>query len=222
MNQVSDLMTRNTVSVSPEMPIMEAVQILSRYKLDGAPVINSDRVVVGILTEYDLLTKGTSIHLPTLLKLFNEFDLYKKDKSSIREELTGILSMRVQDVMNPKPFVMKQSASIEEATKTFTEHHRINPIIVIDDLGKLVGVLSRYDVIRLYSAGASSAPSSSFNLERKLDDRIDNFLNSFEHEFLFISKERTRGWLLFTLITGSIFAIIGFIVAVATLIRITF
>ncbi len=195
---------------------MEAVQLMSKYKLDGMPVINSDRVVVGIITEYDLLTKGTAIHLPTFLKLFKEFDLYQRDKSSIKGDLSNILSMRVKDVMNPEPLTMSPHASFEEAAKTFAEHHRINPIPIVDENKKLVGILSRYDLIKLYSGGMTA--TGAFDLDRKLDDRVDTFLHSFQNNFLFINKSRTRGWLLVSLS----FIIIGFVVATAVLLRISF
>jgi CBS domain-containing protein len=216
MNQISDLMTKDTISVSPETPIVEAARILSEKKLDGVPVVNDDKVVVGILTEYDLLTKGTSIHLPTFLKLLKEFDLYKKDKSLIKGEIAAVLSTKVKDVMNGDPMVMAPTASIEEATKTFAEHHRVNPIPIVDGAHKLVGVLSRYDLIKLYSGGAS-ALSGSLVSERKLDEHIDVFLKSFERRFLFVSKFRTRFWLLFSIM----FILIGFFIATAVIIRIS-
>src|SRR3989344_1417205 len=152
MNRVDELMVLNTISLSPNMSGKDAVRLLTQYKLDGAPVIASDEKVVGILTEYDLSLKGTGIHLPTLLKLFEEFDFYKVDKS--KGGLATLLSMRVGDVMN----------------------------------------------------------------KQELDKNVNKFLGSFENRFLFVSKSRTKLWLIFSLL----FLVIGFFVAIASLVRIEF
>jgi len=65
-----DIMTRKVVSVFPETTLLEVSDKFIRHELNGLPVINKSRKVVGIITEYDLLTKGTALHLPTLAKLF--------------------------------------------------------------------------------------------------------------------------------------------------------
>lgn len=121
----------------------------------GLPVVNKDSVVVGILTDYDLTIKGSALHLPTFLKLLKEFEIYKKDSSLIKDDLEKILKMSVADAMNEEPLVLQEGASIEEAVKTFGEHHRVNPIPIVDKDNKLVGILSRRDIIKLF--GSKSA-----------------------------------------------------------------
>src|SRR3989344_1030518 len=219
MNQVSDLMNKNSVSVSLEMSIMEAVQILSKFKLKGAPVINSERVVLGILTEGDFLIKDTNLHLPTFLRLFEQFGLYKKDKSLIKKELAPILSLRIKDIMSAEGVNLKPTMSIEQAASIFTKYQAVDLIPVVDDLGKLAGVLSRSDFMKFYVSGKFLPPDAiSFVSERKVDKNINNFLLSLNKTFIFVSKRRIRFWLIF-----SIFClIIGFFIANAFLIRIEF
>ena len=219
MNQVSDLMNKNSVSVSLEMSVMEAVQILSKFKLKGAPVINSERVVLGILTEGDFLIKDTNLHLPTFLRLFEQFGLYKKDKSLIKKELAPILSLRIKDIMSAEGVTLKPTMSIEQAASIFTKYQAVDLIPVVDDLGKLAGVLSRSDFMKFYVSGKFLPPDAiSFVSERKVDKNINNFLLSLNKTFIFVSKRRIRFWLIF-----SIFClIIGFFIANAFLIRIEF
>ena len=215
MNRVDELMVLNTISLSPNMSVKDAVRLLTQYKLDGAPVIASDGKVVGILTEYDLSLKGTGIHLPTLLKLFEEFDFYKVDKS--KGGLATLLSMRVGDVMNKEPILLRRNSSITEAAKIFAEHHHLNPISVVQEDGRLAGVLNRHDLISYYAGGGSQLfrPSEG---KQELDKNVNKFLGSFENRFLFVSKSRTKLWLIFSLL----FLVIGFFVAIASLVRIEF
>jgi CBS domain-containing protein len=216
MNRVDDLMTKNAMALSPAMSMKDAVRLLDQYKLDGAPVIDSDRKVVGILTEYDLSLKGTGIHLPTLLKLFEEFDFYKMDKAS-SSGLGAIFSMHVEDVMNKEPLLLRGDTSITEAAKVFGDHHHLNPISVVDEVGRLIGVLYRSDLIRFY-AGEGKPIFKPNEPENRFDEKIGRVLNSAERNMQFVSKRRTRTWLIFSLL----FLLIGFAIATVALINITF
>ena len=203
MPLVNELM----ITVSSETPLIEAANILTRNSLNGLPVVDKDNVLMGIVTDYDLIVKGTSLHLPTFIKLMSQIDLYKKDKSLIKDDLKKVLEIKVGEVMNPEPLVLLDGASVEEAVNAFAEHHRVNPIPIIDSQKKVIGVLSRHDLNKLFK-------SSGFFLdggkkERDIDKEVNSFINNFDKEFIFVSKSQTRLWLVSSLISGAF----GFLVA---------
>lgn len=214
MMKIEDFMTKKVSSVSPSTPLGTAAQLLSSKRLSGLPVLDKDKKVVGIITEYDLVTKN-QLHLPTFMKLLNEFDLYKNDKSLIKDDLKKILSLTVADVMNKQPLTLRIDATLDEASKIFSEHHSVNPIPIVDNENRLVGVFSRYDLIRLYGSG-QSAPPDNTESESDLDHRMDKFLTSFEKDFILVTKARTKYWLFISIL----FAIIGFIIAFALIVKI--
>lgn len=92
--KVSDFMTKEVVSVSPDMSLMEAANLLYNRGFNGAPVVDAQNKLIGVLTEYDLIQKGSSLHIPTFLKLIKEFDIYSKDKRFINDELKKVFSLR--------------------------------------------------------------------------------------------------------------------------------
>lgn len=50
-----DIMARHVVTLRPEMSIMDAIEIMLRKRISGAPVIDDDHRILGMLSEYDLL-----------------------------------------------------------------------------------------------------------------------------------------------------------------------
>jgi|SRR3989338_6860382 len=146
--KITDIMTKEVVSVTPEMPLFEAAKILSEHNLDGAPVVNETNKLLGILTEYDLISQSSSIHLPTLQKILQDIKVFGKDKSQFKKEFQDVIALKVQDVMNDDPLTLAPDDSFEEMVKAFREHHRVNPIPVIDKNKKVVGVVSRFDVLK--------------------------------------------------------------------------
>lgn len=212
---VADLMTRDVITVNPDTALLAAASILARHNLTGLPVVDEAGRVVGILTEYDLITKGSAIHLPTFLKLMREFDVYRRDQTLIREELKGILALTVRDAMNPEPLVLAPETSIAEACRTFGEHHRVNPIPIVDGSRKLVGILSRFDIIRLY-AGTNPHPARAKGSPEETDRAVSEFLQGFERNFIAVSRFRARFWLLLS----AAFLILGIIITLFFLARV--
>lgn len=145
---VKDIMTKEVVSVGPDTPLIEAAKILVEYKFDGVPVVDKENKLAGILTEYDLISKSSAIHLPTFQKIIQDIGVYRKDKKHFTKDLEEIASLRVKDVMNNDPLTLPEDATYEDAVTAFRDHHRVNPIPVIDKDKKVVGVVSRYDVLK--------------------------------------------------------------------------
>ena len=132
---VKDIMTKKVICVSKDTPLLDAYKLMIKNEFNGLPVIDGDKRVVGILTEYDLISKGTKMHLPTYIKLFNK-------------PLADILAFTVKDVMNVEPLLMKDSSTIAEVVEIFSMHHRVNPIPLVNNNNILVGIVSRYDIIK--------------------------------------------------------------------------
>lgn len=213
---VSDIMTRQVESVTPDTRLLDAIELMFENHYSGLPVVDKHNMVIGILTDYDLMVKGSSIHLPTFLKLFKEFSIYNKDKKLIKNDIQKIFRMKVKDAMNAEPLLLTLSATVDEVIKTYSEHHRVNPIPIVNSEKKLVGIISRFDAVKFFrspSVHLSSAPS-----ERELDENINKFLKDFESRFIAIGRFRTQYWLLINIL----FIFVGVILSIAFLVRITF
>ncbi|GEM_PF-311942 len=211
---VQNFMVKDIVSVTPETLIVDASKLLIEKNLNGLPVVSPDGKLVGIVTEYDLLSKGSMIHIPTFVKLLKDLELYRKDKILISDELKNMLSLKVKDVMNADPLTLKPDTPLEEAIQIFSEHHRVNPIPIIAPDKKLLGVLSRFDILKLYMP-AHPDPFVA-RKEVTIERRVDGFMERFERQFILVKKSRTRLWLM----TSLVFLVAGFIAALAFALRI--
>ena len=75
---VTDVMEKNVISVHPETPLIDAAKVLAEHKFDGVPVVDANNTLVGILTEYDLVSQGSAIHLPTFQMILQNIRVFKK------------------------------------------------------------------------------------------------------------------------------------------------
>jgi len=140
-----DIMTKEVVSVRPDTNLLDVAKILAEHNFDGVPVIDGDSKVVGIVTEYDLINKTSAVHLPTLQVILRNLPQFKAEESHFQQE---ILSLKVLDIMNKDPLTVQADTPYNEVINLFKDHHKVNPIPVVDKDHKIIGVISRFDVLR--------------------------------------------------------------------------
>ena len=94
--------------------------------------------------------------------------------------------------MNTKPRTVNPGATVEEATNIFSDPNN-NPVPVVMD-GKLVGILSLSDITKLYGVSLRS------NQLREADQKIEQFVEDFEKQFILVTKKRAHTWLLVSIL----------------------
>ena len=142
---VKDIMTKEVVSVRSNTPLLDVAKVLAEHNFDGVPVVDELNHLIGIVTEYDLINKTSAVHLPTLQVVLRNLPEFRKEEAHFQEE---ILNLKVSDIMNKKPLTLPPDASYDDVIRLFKEHHRVNPIPIIDKENKVIGVISRFDVLR--------------------------------------------------------------------------
>lgn len=144
--QISNLMTAPVISINPDTPMLEVTKILFEHGFTGMPVVDQHNTVVGIITEYDLISRDRHIHIPTFLDLMHEFKV--KDNHKVKAKIKQIHQLKVKDLMTNTVVTVKPETSVKDAAQIFTQQH-INPLPVVDSNNRLVGIISRADVLRL-------------------------------------------------------------------------
>lgn len=140
-----DIMTKEVIVVHPETPLLDVAKILAEHNFDGVPVVDKDNKLIGIVTEYDLINKTSAVHLPTLQIVLRNLPQFKQEEAHFQQE---ILSLKVADIMNKEPLTLDPDLPYNEVINLFREHHKVNPIPVIDKDRRVLGVISRFDVLR--------------------------------------------------------------------------
>ena len=140
-----DIMTKEVIAVHPDTSLLDVAKILAEHNFDGVPVSDDKNHLVGIVTEYDLINKTSAVHLPTLQVVLRNLPQFKKEEAHFQEE---ILQLKVSDIMNKEPLTLDADIPYDEVIKLFREHHRVNPIPVINKDREIIGVISRFDVLR--------------------------------------------------------------------------
>ncbi len=116
---VKDYMTHNPVILSPEEDINVAFNVLTNNKVRQAPVLE-DGELVGIVTDRDL-------------------------RIAIEQHLTDPI-INIRSVITSNPIVIYEDSNLIEAAHLISKH-RFNALPVLSRKGKLIGILTKIDLI---------------------------------------------------------------------------
>ena len=139
---VRDVMSKNVIKIRADADFNEATNLLSENRISGLPVVDEEDRVIGVITEGDVLSMaGMREH---------------GFKDIIRHILGEPLSRpkesrRLRDVMTSPAITTGPEADIREVALTLDEK-RIKRLPVVDDQGRLIGVISRADIVRAIGA----------------------------------------------------------------------
>jgi CBS domain-containing protein len=153
--KVQDVMSREVLTVSPETPVHEVARLLSEHHVSGAPVVDADGALLGIVTETDLahrLAAKVSPPRSWLRALFSAAPAEALDYAKAR-------GRRARDIMTAAPVTIGEEASLEEAARLL-EEKGVRRLPVLRG-GRLVGVISRADMLRALLAPEAPGPVSA-------------------------------------------------------------
>jgi CBS domain-containing protein len=139
--KVSDLMSAEVLTATPETPLKEAAALLARRGISGIPVVDAAGAVVGVLSEADIIVKSRG-EQPRggIMSWLLEPDFDLRDKIEART---------VGQAMSAPAVTIAPGRQVHEAAALMIAES-VNRLPVVDH-GKLVGILTRADVVRAFS-----------------------------------------------------------------------
>jgi CBS domain-containing protein len=137
---VGDVMTRDVVTAHEGAAFKEVARALERNHVNGVPVIDSDRRVVGIITASDLLARVTGGTRP----IPRGHRLAAGSESRRKRHATT-----AKDLMTAPAITATTRTTIAEAAR-LTARSRVRSLPVVDAQGVLVGIVTRGDLIKLF------------------------------------------------------------------------
>jgi CBS domain-containing protein len=128
---VRDWMTPDVITISPGTSLHEAHEIMRTRRVRRLPVLDHDRIV-GIVTLGDV--RGAEPSRASSLSVW---------------EINALLAkLKVAEIMSRQPMTIRQDASIREAARLMLDH-KFSGLPVVDEAGRLVGIITESDIFRL-------------------------------------------------------------------------
>lgn len=152
---VKEVMTTEVVTLNGFMSIREAAEVLAARNISGAPVVDNEGKLIGVLTETDILQSvknaADEVHMvfPSIHTMGVMFEL-SKGKTEIMKAFEEQANTVVMDVMTHNVITCRPDTALNEVASLLVEK-RINRIPVVDDDDHVVGIVTRGDIVKAFS-----------------------------------------------------------------------
>lgn len=140
--KVRDVMTRKVVSVPADSPVMAVARLLAERGISAVPVTDSWGMLLGIVSEADLIKRLATSDAPE--PGFFRALFYDRDQAASR--YASVHGATAGDIMTRDVVTVTEEVTVEHAAHML-ESHNIRRLPVVQD-GVLVGILSRADLLR--------------------------------------------------------------------------
>ena len=152
MVKVKDAMEKYVIKFHTDDKITDIAQILRENKISGAPIVDKDNKVIGIVSEGDIM-RLLEVHSPRInLILPSPLDWIelpirmKYEFDEIAEDMNKAASVHISEIMTKKVITIKEDDDISDAAQLM-DTHSVNRLPVVDDEGKILGIVTRGDLI---------------------------------------------------------------------------
>jgi CBS domain-containing protein len=169
MPSAGEIMTTNIVAARPDMPVRDVAKLLLNHRISAAPVIDDAGKLLGIVSEGDLISRNAERSEKSrawwLEMLADGFELAPR--------FVDMRARRAADVTT-RDIITATPETPAEAIVRLIERHRIKRVLVVRD-GKLVGIVSRADLVRMIAASAEPKAEAITEEERQCEELHGRF-----------------------------------------------
>jgi len=144
---VREVMASDVLTFAPGDNVMDAMRTMLVRDVDGAPVVDSDGSIVGLLSTSDLIVEEARVHLPTVITLLGAYIELPSSKKQFDRDVEKALGSTVGEVMSDPAPTLGPDDTVEQAA-TIMHEQGADRLPVVDDSGASVGIVARGDIVR--------------------------------------------------------------------------
>ena len=139
--RVSDVMTTTVVTVDRITPYQEIDRVLTKHRISGVPVLKMGREVAGVVSETDLLAAEDETRRQARMADSMGRRWHLRKQPHVR--------LTADALMTSPAITIGPDATIPGAARLMNTHH-ISRLPVIDEKGKLIGIIGRRDLLSVF------------------------------------------------------------------------
>lgn len=145
MQTIADIMTKDVVTVQRSTTVRQLAEIFDTRSFGSLPVVDDAGSLTGIVSASDLIEQGRSLHIPTVISLF-DWVIPLGGERSLERDLQKITAQTVGEICSNEVVTVAPNDPLSTAADIMSDR-KLHSLPVVS-AGKLVGIVARIDIIR--------------------------------------------------------------------------
>ncbi len=149
MQTAKEIMSAPPISVHQDKTLQDAIELLAKHRISGLPVVDSQGKIAGIISDTDILRYSEKIKVVPTTNLSGWISPYTdvSNLATMQKGMETLHQTRVKEVMTKKVHTVNEEAEATDVARLMNRRN-INRIPVVDDDNKLVGIVTRADMVQ--------------------------------------------------------------------------
>ena len=142
-----DIMTKKVITVSKDATIGELSRLLLKNKISGVPVVDNEGRLLGMATDADIITEESASNFPYYFDPLVIGYGFIENIEKYQRDMKEYLNIKVEEIMTRRIKFIKKDSSVSEIARLMVRN-KINRIPVVDENNKLIGIVTRADILK--------------------------------------------------------------------------
>lgn len=145
MTTAKDIMTTDVITLAPDTDIIKAAKILLDNGINGAPVVDEEGRLKGLLCQSDLVVQQKRLPLPSVFTLL-DIVIPLSSTRQLEKEVGKIAALKVSEAMTKNPVTIEPDTDLETiAAHMVDSNFHTLPVLEND---RVIGVIGKEDVLK--------------------------------------------------------------------------
>lgn len=149
---VQDIMTSPAITVTPSTTVQEVARLMREHQISGVPVVGERGELLGIVGELDLIARNAPLQQPYYFSFLSSMiPLNLNEYRQYKEQALQALATNAGELMGRDDLetaIVSPTTDVDEVMRRMIDHVNLTMLPVVE-AGKVVGVVTRTDVVRL-------------------------------------------------------------------------
>lgn len=148
MVKAKDIMSTSLLTITGDETLKEAIDLLTTHRIGGLPVVDDADNLIGAISVTDIVQFAKSVDEKPLVNLSRWFSPKTEDLDMFysKKSREAMKEARVKEVMNEGVIKAREDEPLNELARMM-KRRRTNRLHIVDDQGKIIGIVTRSDIL---------------------------------------------------------------------------
>ena len=145
MMKAKEIMTKDVITVRRDTTVRDLALLFAENRISSVPVLDEEGLLVGIVSESDLIEQDKNLHIPTVVSIF-DWVIYLESDKRFEKELQKMTGQTAGDIMSGEVLSVGPEAPVSEVADIMTSK-KVQAVPVVEGR-RVVGIIGRIDMVR--------------------------------------------------------------------------